>query len=126
MAVVCALGYTRPQLFSNLGLGVERPVFLYSTAKTALELLRAVRSGRARRIARGLFTSDLKTPMETLLRQHWSELLAHYCPGAVIADRSAAIARPDPGGYLFVVHARPRPIELPGLTIVPRRGQGPL
>lgn len=82
--------------------------------------------GRARRIAHGLYSYDLSTPPEELVRAHWLEVAGHYCPGAVIADRSVLLAQPDERGLLFVVHARARPVSLPGLTIVPRAGAGPL
>ncbi|NED98602.1 Fic family protein [Phytoactinopolyspora halotolerans] len=40
-------------------------------------------------------------------------------------DRSALAAGPG-DGWLFVDHERVRPLGLPGLTVVPRRGPGPL
>src|SRR5207237_9102278 len=78
------------------------------------------------RLASGIYTLDLRTAPATLFRQHWLQVLAHYCPGAIIADRSAPLAAPTSEGFLFVIHPRPRPVQLPGLVIVPRPGPGPL
>jgi len=89
-------------------------------------LSRDVQAGRARRLAHGIYSSDLSTPSEVLFRRHWLQVLAHACPGAIIADRSAQLAAPDKEGFLFVIHSRMRPLELPGLVIVPRPGHGPL
>lgn len=94
----------------------------FSSPETALRLHRDVAAGRTRRLARGVYAGDLKTEAATLVRRHWLEVLAHFCPGAVIADRSARSASPDERGALFVVHPRARPLVLPGLTIVPRPG----
>ncbi|HZN95506.1 MAG TPA: hypothetical protein VFB81_22495, partial [Myxococcales bacterium] len=85
-------------------------------------LSRDVQAGRARRLAHGIYSSDLSTPPEVLFRRHWLQVLAHACPGAIIADRSAQLAAPSKEGFLFVIHSRMRPLELPGLVIVPRPG----
>lgn len=91
---------------------------------------RAAMRGQIRRLARGLYTSNLDEPPEQLLRRRWHEVAALWFPGAVIVDRSAALAGPAPDGSLFLdVGSRPadpRPVALPGLTLRPRAGVGPL
>ena len=99
---------------------------IYATEKEASALSRAVRAGALRRLARGLYTDELRADAAQLVRSRWNEVLAHYFPGALIADRSVPRAAPDEQGYLFVVHGRARPMALPGLTIVPRKGSAPL
>jgi hypothetical protein len=99
---------------------------IFGDPARATALSKAVRRGRARRLAVGLYTFDLKSDPARLIRDHWVEVTAFFCPGAVIADRSAIRAAPDAQGHLFVVHPRERPLVLPGLTIVPRRGAGPI
>lgn len=91
---------------------------------------RALARGQIRRLARGLYTSNLDEPAQQLLRRRWHEVAALWFPGAVIVDRSAVLAGPAEDGSLFLdVGARvahPRPIALPGLTLRPRSGAGPL
>lgn len=54
-------------------------------------------------------------------------VLAHLIPDALVADRSAATEGTPTDGVLFVVsNSRARPLSLPGLVVVPRRGPGPL
>src|SRR5262245_53082619 len=101
-------------------------VLLFSEPGRSSALSRAVKAGRARRLAHGLYTSDLRTDPAKLLRREWLAVLGHHCPGAVIVDRSAVSSSPDVNGNLFVVHARLKPIAVPGLTIVPREGAPPL
>lgn len=64
------------------------------------------------------------------MRRRWYDVAALYFPGAVIVDRSAVLAGPAADGSLFLdVGARaraPRPVALPGLTLRPRNGPGPL
>ena len=98
---------------------------IFATLKEASSLSRATRAGKLRRLARGLYTDELKADAAELVRARWHEVLAHYFPGAILADRSVPRASPDGAGHLFVVHPRERPMVLPGLTIVPREGAPP-
>lgn len=91
---------------------------------------RALRRGELRRLARGLYTWNLDEPAERLLRRRWMEIAALYFPDAVLVDRSAVEARPASDGSLFLdsgpVPANPSAVQLPGLTLKPRSGPGPI
>ena len=89
---------------------------------------RATRRGEIRRLARGLYSSNLDEPVEQLLRRRWADVAALYFPGAVVVDRSAIVAGPARDGSLFLdtgpTPVRPRSVVLPGLTLRPRSGPG--
>ena len=91
---------------------------------------RAAQRGEIRRLARGLYSTNLDEPAEQLLRRRWYDVAALYFPGAVVTDRSAFAAGPTSDGSLFLDSgprpARPRPVALPGLTLRPRSGPGPI
>ncbi len=91
---------------------------------------RAAKRGEIRRLARGLYSTNLDEPAEQLVRRRWHEVAALWFPGATIVDRSAVEAGPAKDGSLFLdVGQRPlnpRPIALPGLTLRPRNGPGAL
>ena len=91
---------------------------------------RATKNGQIRRLARGLYTSNLDEPAEQLVRRRWYDVAAIYFPKSVIADRSAVLAGPAADGSLFLDvgprAATPRAVALPGLTLRPRRGPGPV
>ena len=91
---------------------------------------RAAARGEIRRLARGLYSTNLDEPAEQLVRRRWYDVAALYFPGVVIVDRSAAAAGPAADGSLFLdVGERPvnpRPVSLPGLTLRPRNGPGPV
>ncbi len=89
-------------------------------------LSRAAQRGTLLRLGTGLYTGAVDDgPAEVVSRNLWP-ILAHELPGAVIVDRSARAGGQPVGGELLVAHSRRHPLELPGLTIVPRPGPGPL
>lgn len=86
-----------------------------------------VRTGRLQRVAPGIYTSSRRAVVEVVAR-NWMAIVGHAYPGAVLVDRSAVDARPR-DGYLFLdagPEGRRTPLDLPGLTVVARRGPGPL
>ncbi len=93
-------------------------------------LAREVRLGKARRIYPGLYTRDLKVPLEEIVRRNLWRIVAHYFPQGVITDRSIRQLSLPPlprRVYVFLAHpARRRRIDLPGATVVARPGIGPL
>jgi len=105
----------------------ELPEIFRSSERAAAS--RAAARGELRRLARGLYTTNLDEPAGQLIRRRWIDVAALYFPGAVIADRSAVEGRPSEEGSLFLESGpKPRPStrELPGLTLKPRSGPGPL
>jgi hypothetical protein len=98
-------------------------VFSGDTARAVLS--RAVDRRTLRRLAQGIYTSAVsEDPSEVVLRNLFC-IVGHELPGAVIVDRSARRAGPV-NGFLVVDHSRTRPLELPGLTVLPRKGPGHL
>jgi hypothetical protein len=100
----------------------ESSVIIFDTEDLGERPSRAVDAGRVRRISRGIYTKDMTTPLEQLVRTHVWEILAKLVPDALIVDRSAGPILFE-GGTLFVVsQVRIRDLELPGLRIVVRAG----
>lgn len=98
---------------------------IYSERRTQSRLSRAATAGQVVRIARGVYSPDVATPVEQQVREHLWELVAHFVPDAVIVDRSAATGgRLTLDGTLFVAsQERVRDAELPGLRIAVRTGR---
>jgi hypothetical protein len=88
-------------------------------------LSQAVARGRLVRIATGIYTGKVNEDPAAVVRREWWKILVHALPGAVISDRSARSMSPT-GGVLTVVHDRRNALELPGLSIIPRKGPGAL
>ena len=87
---------------------------------------RAVAAGRARRIARGVYTPDLGRPLPELVREHLWQILGHLVPDALIADRSAGPAMIVSDTLFVVSQHRARSLVLPGLRVAVRVGHPPL
>jgi Fic/DOC family protein len=110
-------------------LGDQPEVFL-STAATSRAVGRAAKAGALRKIGPRLYTRNTHEEIDVLVRRSWQRIAALYFPGAVIVDRSAFEAAPASDGSLFLdagpTYTRKRPVKLPGLTLRPRRGTGPV
>src|SRR4051794_6642354 len=89
-------------------------------------LQRAVRAGKARKLAGRLYTRNTEEPLEQVARRNWQAIVAHHFPEAVVVDRSALEAKPAPDGSLFIdagpAYAGRRPAVVPGLKLRPRKG----
>ena len=93
----------------------------------AQRVSRMARAGKLRAIYRGIYTSDLETPLEHIVRPNWRQIAEYLYPGAVLGYRTAQEGKPDPEGRIFLVQGnRARRTELPGLTLVIIPGPGPV
>ncbi|MHB1164327.1 MAG: Fic family protein [Candidatus Nanopelagicales bacterium] len=99
---------------------------VYSSETDKDVIARAVRAGRLVRLASGIYTSQLDREPADVVRTYLWSIVGHALPGAVIVDRSARDGGLGADGYLYVAAARTRPLVLPGVTVVPRSGAGPL
>lgn len=104
-------------------------VFLGKTA-TSRAIGRAAAAGELRKIGPRLYTRNVDEPVESVVHRSWQRIAALYFPGAVVVDRSAFEASPSADGSLFLdagpTYTRKQPVRLPGLTLRPRRGVGPV
>lgn len=85
-----------------------------------------VRRGALRRIHRGVYTTDLATPMERIVRDNWAAIVGRLVPGATITDRAVVTGGPHDGVLYLARAARPLTVNLPGLLVVARTGAAPL
>lgn len=108
----------------------DQPEVFLSNANTSRAVGAAVRAGRARKVGPRLYTRNVEAPLEQIVRRNWQRIAALYFPDAVVVDRSAIEAKPAEDGSLFLDIGRSRtrrePLRLPGLTIRPRSGPGPI
>lgn len=97
------------------------PLLLFSSAEdkaNAQRVSRLARAGRLRKIYSGIYTSDLKSPLEQIVRPNWQKIAEHLYPSSVVAYRSAQLGKPDDQGNIFLIYGkRARTIALPGLNL---------
>ncbi len=87
---------------------------------------RAVKAGKLRKLASRLYTRNMADPPEAIVGRNLWNIVAGYFPGALVADRTALENAPASDGSICLITARGRDIPLPGITLRPRRGPGPL
>lgn len=102
------------------------PEVFVSDSSISKAVYEAVERGQLRKLGSRLYTRNLQENPERLVRRNWYNLLASYYPDAVIADRTALENKPAEDGSVFLISAKKRETELPGLTFRPRTGPGPL
>lgn len=99
---------------------------IFAGSRPASTLTDRVRSGHLRRLARGIYTDEVDDAPARVVHRNWPEITGRLFPSAVVTDRSARRGGPSEGGYLFVASQWQAVVQLPGLTIVSRRGAAPL
>ena len=92
-------------------------------------LSRLGKTGRARRLAPGLWVVDSTLPPERVARLHRLAVIAHVWPGGVLSGRTALAGGEPDQDRIYVTHpgsGRAAELRLPGLTVQPVVGPGPL
>lgn len=98
---------------------------MFVTAGTKAHLSRLERSGRALRLASGIYVVGATLPPDAVARQHWIEVAAHVWPGAVVCARSALAGGAPVDGTIFLAHPDPPrrdDLVLPGLRLAVQIG----
>ena len=86
-----------------------------------------MRARKLRKLASRLYTKDLRTPPDILVRRNIWVIVGAYFPGALIADRTALEGTPAKDGSIFLLSTGSQSeIALPGYALSPRRGSAPL
>ena len=102
------------------------PDVFVTTAATSKAVSRAVRDGRARKIAPRLFTSDLTSDPARIVARNLYQVVSLLAPGTVISYRTAIESRPAEDGSVVVSAPDERRLALPGAAIRLVEGPGPL
>src|SRR5271155_5121033 len=97
---------------------------LFANASRSAEIARAVKARKMRKLASKLYTDDLTSPPEDIVRRHRLEIAAHFYSGAVISHRSALEGSVSLGAklHLTLPSAVATVRKLPGLEIRIWRG----
>jgi hypothetical protein len=107
-------------------LSPKLPEVIVSDATTTEMVSRSVKSGKLRKLASRLYTTNLTDAPEAIVKRNLWQIIGQFVPEALIADRTALELKPAPDGSIFIISDRKRDIELPGVTIRSRKGVAPL
>ena len=100
-------------------------VFVSNTALAA-RVSKELKKGHLRKLGSRVYTTNLTESEELLVKRHAWFIVKELFPGSVIVDRTALEHRPAGDGSVFIVSKKKKAVFLPGLSIYPRKGQGPL
>lgn len=104
----------------------EMPEAFVSDTAISRGVSRAVKAGKLRKLASRLYTRNLTDQPEAVVGRNLWNIVGGYFPGALIADRTALEIAPANDGSICLVSESGQDIKLPGHTLRPRRGIGPL
>jgi len=100
---------------------------LFTTSPSSRQIISyALKTNRVRRLARGLYTKDIDTPLKDYVRRHLWEIVSKLYSEPVLDGRTALQNGPANDGCIFLVTSTGQNTVLPGLTIYVRRGHAPL
>lgn len=102
------------------------PEVFVSNADIAVQVSKEVKKGHLRKLGSRVYTTNFTESEELLVKRHAWFIIKELFPGSVIVDRTALEHRPATDGSVFIVSKKKRAVFLPGLSIIPRRGPGPL
>lgn len=93
-------------------------LFGSSSSSKGNQLAKMIKRKEARKLASRIYTTDLTSPAEELIRADLLAIARRFYPGAVISHRTAIEAKPTPAGIYHITHGRRDKIHaLPGLTL---------
>ena len=100
-----------------------------ATSQTKAGLSRQAKAGTALRVAPNVYIVGATLPPEQAVAHHRTAIISTFWPGSVLCDRTALTGGMPFEGWIFIAHpdpARGADLKLPGVTVSPRVGPGPL
>lgn len=101
---------------------------IFADTESSKRYQREVAAGRMRRIARGIYTPNLKDSPEVILQRNRHDLIDALYPGTVVSHRSAIEIGGAVQRHIWFTgeFAKERSTKLPGLVIHILPGKGPV
>jgi len=84
----------------------------------AKQVSRLAKAGKLKKLRTGIYTSNLASPVESVVQRNWKQIAEHIFPGAVVGYRSGMRGGPDDGKVFLVYGDRAKRVDLPGLELV--------
>lgn len=101
----------------------------FATPARRSTLSRAAKTGRAMRLAAGVYVTGATLPAQRVAAHHAHAIVAHYWPNSVISGVCALAGGLPVDGRLYITHPNPprlADLHLPGITVTVAVGPGPL
>lgn len=96
-------------------------VYFSKGKKSANKLSALAKSGKLKRICRGVYSSDLDVPDSEIIYKSWMQIVSYIVPEGILSYRSALDCRPFPTAdnnlIVFMTSKYNKTIKLPGMII---------
>lgn len=92
-------------------------VFSSSDSAVSKQISKLVKTGKLKKIAPRIYTSNLLDAPETIIRRNLYYILGDLYPGAVMSHRSAIEFKPTDTGNIYITYSYTKKISLPGVTL---------
>ena len=109
-----------------MGIPLSKSEIVVSHPENRDAIKRALQKNQLRRLAPRLYTTSTSAESASVVKRNVWSIAAELLPGALIVDRTALENRPAPDGSIFLVADRSYDLKLPGITLRPRSGIGPI
>lgn len=86
---------------------------------------RLAAADKLKKLYQGVYTSNLDSPLESIVIRNWGDIVSHLLPGGVVSYRSGREGKPVDGRIYITRGKTPRTLKLPGLIVkvIPGPGQ---
>jgi len=96
---------------------LQEIIYSSSDKKVRKQIAMLESTGKIKKIAPRIFTSNFMDPDEIVIKRNIFSILGNLYPGALLSHRSAIEFKPTTTGQIFVTYTYTKKIELPGITI---------
>ncbi|OGU76124.1 MAG: cell filamentation protein Fic [Ignavibacteria bacterium RBG_16_35_7] len=110
----------------NLPIHLQEVIFGSSDKKISKQISILQKQGKIRKIAPRLYSSNLKEPVEDIVRRNIFQILGNQYPGALLSHRSAFEFKPTKAHHIFLTYSYTKKVALPGITIRFLEGHKPI
>ena len=109
-----------------LPIHLQEVIFSSSDPKISKQLSKLVQTGKIRKIAARIYTSNFVDSPEIIVKRNLFSILGRLYPGSVLSHRSALEFKPTESGHIFISYTYTKKAALPGITVRVLEGPGPL
>jgi hypothetical protein len=109
-----------------LPIHLQEIIFSSSDPKISKQISKLEKSGKIRKIAQRIYSSNLADQPEGIIRRNLFMVLGRLYPGAILSHRSAFEFKPTVEGQVFLTHSYTKKVNFGGITIRFLEGYKPI
>ena len=109
-----------------LPIHLQEIIFGSSEPRISKQISKLEKEGKIRKIAPRIYSSNLKEPVEQIVRRNLFRRLGKLYPGVLLSHRSAFEFQPTKAGHVFLTYTYTKKLKLPGITLRFLQGNKPI